>query len=714
MVVNSPTKQQRSDARAVISLPSLSCLMRCFGAAITALLLIPVIATAQTNGNGDKDKDVIQQILLVDMSGPEVLDLLEELTNRRIIAQQNLPQVKINFNSRGPISRTDAILAVESLLALNGIAITEMGDGFLRALPATTISRQAPDLLMGPIDHMHPSQRIFARIYPLDYVTVTRAAELIRPILTQPEGLTPMVGSNALLITDTLTNLQRVDLLLEEFDRASLPTEDIAFLQLKNTSASDVQARIEQLRATALKNQLRENTVVVADDRSNQLVVVAHPTELPLIQRLVEQLDIPVDPRTTSEVFYIQHGEAIRVVEVLRQLIDGQSITVNRVNTRNRPGESVESAGDRPQNETRVAESTTLTTEPAAGPNLQFSEYVTIVADERSNAIVAYGTPTDIRQIGALIEKIDVVLAQVRIEVVIAEVALGEDQVSGLSSFGISWNMPGAVPAGDLSMRTSTPILNAGSGPAFSYAGSVWPFRLDTVFRTAQENSNVKVLSAPTIVTTHNQEAEINISESQPIITGSTSDVINPNTVRSTVQFRDIGIILRVKPLIGRNGIVQLEIEQTVENVVRTTEIDGNEQPIIGKRQATSFVTLADQEVLILGGLQSVQSWDTRSKVFLFGDIPLFGRIFRPTTERETVTELIIFIKPYIVKSQGEEELLSESEFNASLVGDAVREYYETGRMPNERVVLPNKDPKAEESQEQTQQRAPAGRHFRR
>lgn len=672
---------------------------------ITALLGIAVADPAAV-GQADAD-DMIQQILLVDMTGPEVLDLLEDLTNRRIVAQQNLPQVKINFNSRGPISRSDAILAVESLLSLNGIAVTEMGDGFLRALPAATISRQSPDLLMGPIDQMHPSQRIFARIYPLSYLTVARATELIRPVLTQAEALTPMAGSNSVLITDTLTNLQRVDLLVERFDRATSLTEDMVFLPLENISAGDIQSRIEQLRATALRDQLRESTVVVADDRSNQLIVVAHPSELPLIRRLVDQLDIPVDPRTTSEVFYIQHGEAVRVVEVLRQLIDGQTSTVDRVRTRREPGESVESAGDRPQAETRVVEATTITTEPAAGPNLQFSEYVTIVADERSNAIVAYGTPSDVRHLGILIEKIDVVLAQVRIEVVIAEVALSDGQVSGLSSFGISWNIPGSTPAGDLSFTTAAPILSPGGPPAFSYAGSVWPFRLDTVFRTAKENSNVKVLSAPTIVTTHNQEAEINVSESQPIITGSTTDVINPNSVRSTVQFRDIGIILRVKPLIGRNGVIQMEIDQTVENVVRTTEIDGNEQPIIGKRQATSFVSLADQEVLVLGGLQSVQGRDTRSSVFVLGDIPIIGELFRPRTVRESVTELIIFIKPYIVKSLEEVELLSEQEFHQSLVGDSVRQYFETGRMPSERVKLPTDEDEPERPE------PPVGRLYR-
>ncbi len=661
-------------------------------------------AVADTGSN-----DTIQQILLVDMTGPEVLDLLEELTDRRIVAQQNLPQVKINFNSRGPISRADAILAIESLLSLNGIAITEMGEGFLRALPAATISRQSPDLLMGPISNMHPSQRIFARIYPLDYLTVTRAAELIRPVLTQADALTPMAGSNSVLITDTLTNLQRVDLLVERFDRASTLTEDVVFLQLTNTSATDIQSRIEQLRATALKDQLRENTVIVADERSNQLIVVAHPSEMPLVRSLVDQLDIQVDPRTSSDVFYIQHGEAVRVVEVLRQLIDGQTSTVDRVRTRRDPGETVESAGDRPQSETRVAESTTFSTEPASGPNLQFSEFVTIVADERSNAIVAYGTPSDIRQLATLIGKIDVILAQVRIEVVIAEVSLSDGEVSGLSSFGISVDVPGSVPAGDVSFRTVSPSVLADGQPAFAYSGSINPFSLDMVFRTARTKSNVKILSAPTIVTTHNQEAEINVSESRPIITGSTTDVINPNSVRSTVQFRDIGIILKVKPLIGRNGIIQMEIDQTVENVIDTTEIDGNAQPIIGKRQATSFVSLADQEVLVLGGLQSVESSDTRGRVYMLGDIPIIGQLFRPRTQRESTKELIIFIKPYIVKSLEEVDLLSEQDLANSLVGDGVRQYFQTGRMPTYRIDTTT----IEEAEEPDLPEPPKGRMYR-
>ena len=261
----------------------------------------------------------------------------------------------------------------------------------------------------------------------------------------------------------------------------------------------------------------------------------------------------------------------------------------------------------------------------SGGENLQFSDFVRIVADPRGNSIVAYGTPSDLVYLKEIVDKIDILLAQVRIEVIIAEVTLTKDRLRGIDAFTADFNL---MNASEINFGVTAPgTSRVPSG--FSFSGSVKDFSISAVIDTARRNSEVTVLSAPTIVTTHNQEATINVGESRPVITASQSDSTLGTSIRSNIQFRDIGIELKVKPLIGANGIVQMEIDQKVESVVSTVTIDGNEQPIIGVRQATSFVSVADGQLIVLGGLQEVNETKGNSRLWLFGSIPVLGKTLR-------------------------------------------------------------------------------------
>ena len=174
-------------------------------------------------------------------------------------------------------------------------------------------------------------------------------------------------------------------------------------------------------------------------------------------------------------------------------------------------------------------------------------------------------------------------------------------------------------------------------------------YSINTLLNTARRNTEVTILSTPTLVTTHNQEASINVAESRPVITATQSDNFGSPSLRSSVQFRDIGIELIVKPLIGPNGIIQMEIDQKVESVVDTVSIDGNDQPIIGKRQAKSFLSVADQELIVLGGLQQIDNTKIRGRMTFLGEIPLLGKLFRSRADEQTKRELLIFIRPEIL-----------------------------------------------------------------
>lgn len=283
------------------------------------------------------------------------------------------------------------------------------------------------------------------------------------------------------------------------------------------------------------------------------------------------------------------------------------------------------------------------------------------------------------KQLKSIINKLDIVLMQVRIDVLITEVSLSDDHVSGLSSFGLSYN---AAEYGGFSGSTKTYNLSSASNPAFYAAAGENSFSM--LFDVARQNQEIKVLSSPTIVTTHNKEAEINISQSLPIITSSMSDITSISTTRSSVSYKDIGIKLLVTPLVGSNGSIQLKIDQSVDSISGYTTIDGNQQPVISKRKATSFVSAKSEEVIVLAGLQQVDAAEMKGAVWLLSDIPLLGDIFRLSKNEYKRRELIIFIRPRVVGSLAVNDILMDSDAKNSPAREQIESFYGTGKFYRE------------------------------
>ncbi|MDP0497368.1 MAG: secretin N-terminal domain-containing protein [Verrucomicrobiota bacterium JB024] len=609
---------------------------------------------------GERDK-TIGNLVLVDESAQQVLKLIETLSNKPIIRAQNLPAVKISFDSRGPMTKQEALIALESLLSLNGIALTPMGNSFIKAVTYQDIARQAPEFIEGNARDYPPSEKFYTMLLKLKYLSVSgKEYELIIQPLMSPNpigNVVPLPKANSLLLTDTLINLQRVEEVLNNADEPQSMGEEVLFYPLRNMQARDLQARLQSLllnQNSALSKYFLNNTTIEADERTNQLIVLTHPTNVPMLNTIIDSFDIDVEPQTSSEVFYIKHAQAVEVQTLLDAVVSGQQETreeepENAVG-KNGGGQPGGGGGDAPAAPTPPQPSAiSQAADNLDSGNLQFSKYITIVADERSNAVVVYGTKTDIKQIGELIDKIDVVLAQVMIEVIIAEVTLDKDEVSGLSSLGLSSDGGGWKGA---SISTNTPSI--ADTPAFDITMSTDLKTFNVAFGPAMAEGKLRVLQAPVLATTHNQEASVNVSESRPFLTGSTTSQVNPDATTTTVQYRDVGIQLTVKPLIGSNGVVQMEIEQIVENFIpdSSVTINGVPQQAIAKREATSFVSVTDQQVIVLAGLQESSISRSNQSVFLLGDIPILGELFKPETNNDARRELMIFIKPNVIYTQ--------------------------------------------------------------
>ena len=672
------------------------------------LLLLGVIPHASAQGNPNpflpleptvEDPDVVIDLLvLTDETAIQVIELLEQLTDKIILRRQDLPVTKINFNSRGPIKKSEAILALESLLSLNGIMLTDMGGRFLKAVPASNPSTQVPTMIHGSTQYLPSSQQIYAKLFKLNYLVADQSTtNLITSSLSPNHNLTIYPKSNALLITDALVNLQRIETLLKENDQPQTIRESVEFIKLEFVQAKDMESQLRSLIDGSLKSYLQGNTNITVDERTNQLILVTHPANLALIQSVIDNIDIDAAPLTASEVFPLKQAKAEDVVKIIDEIITGQ---------RKSREDDARTANAKPNQPSPAPSPTPNSNSPIASianansnASLQFSEFVGLSADERINAIVAYGTQQDLKTLETLIEKIDIPLPQVRIEAIITEVRLSEDQATGLSNFIINYDGSGFLDS-PKKLKLSN-LDNAGDkiNPFIGTTTAIvsGKFSFEGILELAESDSDVKVLSTPSIVVSHNEEGTINVSESRPIVTGSQT-TLNSSNVRSNIEFRDIGIQLEVTPLIGADGSVQMEINQSADSISGKTTIDGNEQPIIGKREANSTITVSDKEIAILAGLQQNEISDSGSYFPLIGRLPLLKNILSGTTKSYNRTELVIFIRPTIIRNPSQSSDLTKDIIENYEEGETIEGYLEDGTIREIYMKGSRLSPKKKES----------------
>ncbi len=623
---------------------------------------------------------IIEELVLVEDSPDQVLKLLEQMTDKIILRRQDLPASKFTFNSRGAISQREAVLALESLLTLNGIMLTDMGGRFMKAVPATSVNTHVPVLIAGSTQELDPSQQIYAKLFKFNYLNAEQAgAPLVQNLVSQNSSVVPFPKSNALLITDALINLQRIEKILADTDQPQAVRENIEFIELEFIQSAEMQERIENLIDGPLRSYLEGNTSVSADERTNQLILVTHPGNLNMIMNVIDSLDVDAAPLTASEVFQLRQAKAEEVVPIIEDIISGQEegreedAKVSRENDANR-GNNNNNAGNNSPPGMNDNAPVTNSTFIEANSSLQFSNFVGLSADERTNSIVAYGTHQDLKTLKELIEKIDIPLPQVLIEAIITQVTLNEKQTSGLNSFSFLYN--GVSRTFD-SIATSTADGITFTGGKISLDNPNG-FQLTTDITPTNIDSDTRVLSAPRIVVSHNEEGIINVSRSQPIITGSTtSGISNTLNSRSSIEYRDIGIKLSVTPLIGADGTVQMVIEQTIENVIENIKIDNNDQPIIGVREATSTISVKDGEIIVLGGLQENTNADSNNYMPFLGRLPIIRNILGGSTDDYERTEVIIFIRPTVLQNPDEAEDLSSKYIQNASEKDVIQTYLE-------------------------------------
>jgi general secretion pathway protein D len=587
-----------------------------------------------------------------------VLYQLGRWTGRSIIRPQALPATEGYTLTLPPMPKSEATVAVETMLELSGVAVSPLGDHFLKVVALNQVHMEAPEMIDGSSLDLPPSGRIVTKLFRLSFLHVNefkdQAGSLLNATLT---GLVLFEKSNAVMVTDSLSTIQRLERLIKELDQPATAGLQPKFYALQHAKASDLVTKITAILKPPLSNRLSSSTSVSADDRTNQIVVISDSRQYPFFDELIAKFDIQAAPNTRNEVIYLKHATAKDVATLLTNLVSGR----NQAATKGDQSGTKSGAIPRTQPTAAGAPPAVANLLSETGANTDFSSLLTVLGDDRSNSIVVSGTVDDVRLIREVVDKIDVLLAQVSIQVVIAEVALTDTDTSGINALNLTFGtnkVPGTLHQGTHITNFNT----VGSNDTSNYGVAGWnitggvinPLSFAAALGNNGNKSNVKVLSADTIVTTHNKQAEFVVSQQLPIITGSTSSPGVTGTVNgfssSTVTYKDIGIDVKVTPLIGDDGSVQLEIDQKVDDKVGEVQVDANTQPIIGHREATSFINVADGEMVVLGGLQQTKHSTAKTKLGFLYEIPIISQLLGARTHEEDRTELLLFVRPHIIK----------------------------------------------------------------
>ena len=695
-------------------------------------------------------EEPLERLRLRDQDTNMILDMIQVLTDKYILRPQNLPQVKVNFDSFSILTKRETLLVLDSLLAMNGIGISRINDRVYKAVPAAGMNVHVPIWLEGPASSIKPSQRIYMKMFHLEYAPAVEVREQLIPFSTPNVGaLLLFEKANSILATDSLLNLQRMEKLLVSIDRPisreELGTEFFIHDTL-HAGARELETKLKTMIEGSFKSFIGGTTQVDSDERTGKLIVVTRTENLETIKFILATLDAPVKMKTTSKLFKLQHAEAKDIQSILDEVIKKQQSIKQKVQGGKniRPTANNSKSGAKPptpggQNSAAPGANQTNSSSGEAEGSHEFSDFITISADERSNAILVYGTKADITEIGMMIESLDQPLPLARIDTIFVMVDLTEQNQRGIDALfsNLEWskysrgargeglfgetataNESLTLPSGETATR-QVPIESnnlqgimgiPGLNSAIPFEMSDWELtgvRWDQIFALSSERNDVRIFSTPSLMVSHNApEVHILIEDERNIViptyygntsTDGTSSTGNAEkiTAKTSLEIKKPKIGL---PLIDENGTIiskgsifmEVEVKAEKFDETQSNTYQGQSLPAKKIREAKSFVTIRDEEIIVLGGLQEVQVDSTESKYNLLSDIPYFGdKFFRPQTIKYTPTELLIFLKPTIMKP-GRDNTLK----NIRSIDERIdSEYAPKFRSPSGRILgMPNID----------------------
>ncbi len=477
------------------------------------------------------------------------------------------------------------------------------------------------------------------------------------------------------MITDYADNVKRIDRIIASLDQP--PSGEPVLVQLKYASAIDLVGMLNKLvgdqgaaQPGAVPTDSQQRVTIIADPRSNGILLRAeNPARLARVKALIADLDTPGRPGGNMFIIYLKNAEAARVALTLRSLLSGGSDVSQGLPSSTLSGNNGMASSGTGGTLANVASAVQAGAPPAPGPNAFSAAGAMIQADVANNALIIMAPEPIYNNLRAIVEKLDIRRAQVLVEALIVEVSADKaaefgiqwQVLSGIGKTGVqgfggtNFNPQNTAPTsniitGTMNLANLAQGLNAGIlNGTLTIPGIGQIANLAFLARALETQANANILSTPTLLMLDNEEAKIVVGQNVPFITGQyTTAAANPTVSPfQTIERKDVGITLRVRPQITEGGSVRLVVYQEVSRVDSTTNPAGI---ITDKRSIESSVAVEDGQIVVLGGLIQDQLTNNDSSVPLIGELPLIGALFRYNNRQRTKTNLMIFIKPSVVR----------------------------------------------------------------
>ena len=598
------------------------------------------------------------------------------------------PRVKgtLTLVTEKPVSRTAAMNQFLAALRLQGFTMVESA-GLYKVVPeadaklqssAVTVSDNAAsgaDLASG--------NQISTQIFRLNFEAANNLVAVLRPLISPNNTINANPGNNSLVITDYSDNLRRLARIIAAMDVANATGVDV--IALKHAIAVDVAPLvlrlIESSAGAAVGGDTSFKTTLIAEPRSNTLILrAANPARVALVRSLIDKLDQPASGNGAAGniyVVYLKNADATKLAVTLRAAMTGQ---------------------------TPAAAAAPVAGAAAAPPASVSATGGQVQADAATNSLIITAPEPQYRQLRAVIDRLDGRRAQVLVESLIVEV-----NADRAAEFGVQWQGPlgqsgdgvigllgtnfGAAGKNIINQALGAGTVAPGTGFNFGAAQRVnGVYVLGFLANFLESSGSGNVLSTPNLLTLDNEEAKIVIGENVPFVTGSyTSNNTSGNSVNpfTTVERKDVGLTLKVRPQINENGTVKLVIYQETSSVKAGTETAAN-GPTTSKRTIESTVLVDDGSIVVLGGLLQDKYSGNDGKVPGLGDVPLFGNLFKTDSRSRNKTNLMVFLRPVVVRDSQTSDRLSMDRYELMRSGLQAAQPAPSSLAPiNEAPLLP-------------------------
>ncbi|MCK0511170.1 type II secretion system secretin GspD [Aromatoleum buckelii] len=596
------------------------------------------------------------------------------------------PRVKgtLNIVTNTPVSRDLSYQILLSALRLQGYTAVE-GPGVTKIVPEADAKLHGvpvgKEVLRGRGDSL------VTQVFPMRNESVTQMLAVVRPLVSPNNTVTAFPSNNVLVVTDYADNVARIARIIDSVD---VPQGDVHVLELRHAAAVDLAATLNRLMNDGTGNGSGANAAdasqrvqVVPDARTNSLLVrTENPSRISALRQLVASLDRP-GAGGNIHVVYLKNAEATKVAQTLNGALAGDGSASSTSDSSASSGPLGASTPDRMTTQGAGLAPATYRPSPEQGNASERGGM--IQADPVNNALIIVAPEAIYRNLRHVIDLLDRRRAQVYIEALIAEIS-----TERAAEFGIQWqsaNTPGAGSsstffggtnfggAGQNIIGAAQNIGSVGKGMNFLLGGGtvkvpingqmVEVFNLSLLARFLETDSRTNILSTPSLVTLDNEGAKIVVGRNLPFITGqytNTGGGTTPANPFQTIERRDVGLTLEVRPQISEGGAIRLDIYQEASSVVPT--LDDSAGPTTNKRSIQSTVLVDDGAIIALGGLVEDDYSSGEEKVPLLGDIPFAGSLFRYDTRRRTKTNLVVFLRPVILRDRDSYSTITNARYD--------------------------------------------------